>query len=112
MVSTALCGIGLVAYAVFLVAGWISEAPARAPAAAMLVALSTGWGIALLLCARALARRQRWATAPTVTSALLLTSVGWVLVGGEGGQATFGWLVLVGSVVCLVSVLVSRARPT
>ena len=60
------------------------------------------------MCAGGLRRRQRWARAPIVTSALVLVTVGWLLASGRGPEVWFGGLVVGLAVACLVALL----RPT
>jgi hypothetical protein len=107
VITTASIGVGLVVYAVFVAGQWIRQDAAEPVNAGLLLAFSALWGVGLLVCARGLARRQRWARAPVVTSALLLVTVGWLLATGTGPEVGFGWLVLVVSVMCLVTVLAS-----
>jgi hypothetical protein len=70
----------------------------------LLVVLLLAWAAALVLCARGLLHRRRWARAPLVLSELLLLAVGIPLVQGDGARWA-GVLLVGGAVVGLLSVL-------
>ncbi|HYN75795.1 MAG TPA: hypothetical protein VEV13_06320 [Candidatus Limnocylindria bacterium] len=106
--GTGLLGLGLLAYALFLLVQWVGETPSDQLSAALIVGLSAGWGAAMLVCARGLRQRHRWARAPVITSALVLLAVGWLLASGRGPEVAFGWVVVVVCVGCLATLL----RPT
>jgi hypothetical protein len=97
-------GLGLAVFAAVVVGEALRGDRSSVSGALLLVALLAAWAATLVLCARGLLRRRRWARAPLVLSELLLLAVGIPLVQGSGARWV-GVLLVVGSVVGLLAVL-------
>ena len=78
--------LGLVVYAVAVVVAAVRGDRSSASDAALLVVLVLGWAAVLVVVARGLYERRRWARAPLLLSELLLVAIGVPLAQGESGR--------------------------
>jgi hypothetical protein len=90
-----LTGAALLLYAGFELEQSLTQSPDSAAGAAVVIGSFLAWGVGVLLSARGLVHRRRWARSPLVMTYLLLLAVGWALVHGTGlavfvGVAAFG----------------------
>jgi hypothetical protein len=77
-------GCALVAYGLFELEQALTQSADSAAGAGLVITSFLGWGLGVLLAARGLTRRRRWARSPLVMTYLLLLAVGWALLHGTG----------------------------
>jgi hypothetical protein len=94
--ASSLVGLQGIFFLVFAVLELINLDSARLTMGATTTLFFAGWGVGLLLCARALRRRQSWARGPIVMAQLIHLMVAW---GFRGGSTT--WVAVLGIAVSL-----------
>jgi hypothetical protein len=94
---------GMAVYSVAVLVKAVSGDASSAQGAALLIALTLVWAGGLVLAARGLWQRRRWARSPAVVSELLLVAIGVPLV--QGGVGWVGVPLVVGSAVAVVALL-------
>jgi hypothetical protein len=97
--------VGMLGYAVLVVVQALRGDASSAGDATFLVVLVLAWGVALVVVARGLRDRHRWARAPLLLSELLLVAVGVPLVQGGGVARWAGVALVVTGAVGAVAVL-------
>ena len=83
-------GSALVLYAAFELEQALTQSADSAAGAALVIGSFLAWGVGVLLAARGLSRRRRWARSPLLMTYLLLFAVGWALVHGTGLAVAVG----------------------
>ncbi len=103
--------VGLVVFALAVVVAAVRGDRSSAADAALLAALVLGWAVFLVVAARGLRDRRRWARAPLLLTELLLVVVGVPLVQGGSSRWTGALMVVSGAVgaVALLTPSVTRA---
>jgi len=97
--------VGMAGYAVLVVVQAVRGDASSPGDAAFLVVLVLAWAVALVVVARGLRERHRWARAPLLLSELLLVAVGVPLVQGGGVARWAGVALVVTGAVGAVTVL-------
>ena len=105
VVLALLTGTALVGYACFELEQALTQSADSAAGAAVVIGSFLAWGLGVLLSARGLVRRRRWARSPLVMTYLLLLAVGWALVHGTGAAVAVGVVAFGVAVVGLVVML-------
>lgn len=99
----ALHAVVLVGFGLYLVVAGVAGSPSDRTGAVGAGALSLLGGAGLVLVARGLLRRRRWARSPALVAEVIVLPVAWGLV--QGGRGEIGVPLLVTAAGCLVSLL-------
>jgi hypothetical protein len=105
LVLAGLTALGLLAYVGFVLEQAATQTADSDAGAAVIVSSVLFWATGVVLAARGLVRRRRWARSPLVMTYLLLLAVGWALVHGTGPGIGIGVGILVLAVAGLVVTL-------
>jgi hypothetical protein len=87
--------LGLLTYAGFVLEQAATQAADSDAGATVVVGSVLFWAAGVILAARGLLRRRRWARSPLLMTYLLLLAVGWALVHGTGPGIGIGAAILV-----------------
>jgi hypothetical protein len=105
LVLAGLTALGLLAYVGFVLEQAATQTADSDAGAAVIVSSVLFCATGVVLAARGLVRRRRWARSPLVMTYLLLLAVGWALVHGTGPGIGIGVGILVLAVAGLVVTL-------
>jgi hypothetical protein len=84
LVLAVVTAVGLLGYAGFVLEQAATQSADSDAGAAVVIGSVLFWAVGVVLAARGLRRRRRWARSPLVMTYLLLFAVGWDLVHGTG----------------------------